>query len=144
MFPVKLNNYSKVKCCRQLYFDNEQDQMRCIDQLLQAQGFADQVDQYEFRAKPLQATPICSIKLAQHKVTGTKSAVKVINKQKLKESNGSQYYHEAAVMAKCRHPNIVRLVESFETEENVYISTAFQEGGDLINHINEHWEGRQL
>lgn len=47
-------------------------------------------------------------------------------------------------MAKCRHPNIVRLVESFETDENVYISTAFQEGGDLINHINEHWEGRQL
>ena len=47
-------------------------------------------------------------------------------------------------MSKCRHPNIVRLVESFETEENVYISTAFQEGGDLINHINEHWEGKQL
>ena len=89
MFPVKLNNYTKVKCCRQIYFDNEQDQMRCIDQLLQAQGFADQVDQYQFREKPLQATPICSIKLAQHKVTGAKSAVKVINKQKLKESNGS-------------------------------------------------------
>jgi len=74
-------------------------------------------------------------------VTGAKSAVKVINKAALKASNGSQYYHEAAVMAGCRHPNIVRLVESFETEENVYISTAFQEGGDLINHINTHWEG---
>ena len=72
MFPVKLNNYSTVKCCRQIYFDNEQDQQRCVDQLLQAQGFADQVGQYEFRAKPLQATPICAIKLAQHKVTGSK------------------------------------------------------------------------
>ena len=47
-------------------------------------------------------------------------------------------------MAKCRHPNIVRFVESFETKEEVYISTAFQEGGDLINHINEHWNGQNL
>ena len=47
-------------------------------------------------------------------------------------------------MASCRHPNIVRFVESFETNEEVYISTAFQAGGDLIHHINRHWNGANL
>lgn len=47
-------------------------------------------------------------------------------------------------MAKCRHPNIVRFVESFETQDEVYIATAFQKGGDLINHINEHWGSQSL
>ena len=70
--------------------------------------------------------------------------MKVINKRRLRESNGSQYYHEAAVMAQCRHPNIVRFTESFETEDEVYIATSFQKGGDLIHHINENWEGESL
>jgi serine/threonine protein kinase len=82
--------------------------------------------------------------LAKHKASGTLSAVKIINKKNLKESGGSQYYHEASVMAPCKHPNIVKFIESFETKDEVYISTQFQKGGDLIRHINTHWGGNNL
>ena len=47
-------------------------------------------------------------------------------------------------MAQCKHPNVVKMTESFETEDEVYIATSFQKGGDLIQHINTHWDGQSL
>ena len=109
--------------------------------MLAAQGFGDQEEQYEFDPDELRSSPICAVKLARHRVSGTLSAVKVINKRNLKESKQSQYYHEASVLAPCKHPNVVKFVESFETKDEVFISTEFQAGGDLIHHINKHWDG---
>ena len=48
------------------------------------------------------------------------------------------------MLAPCKHPNIVKFVESFETQDEVFIATEFQAGGDLIHHINRHWDGQHL
>ena len=65
---------------------------------------------------------------AKHRVSHMEVAVKVADKQnaaifKLK--------NEASILYKCRHPNIVRCLEVFETEENMYMVTEFCQGGDL-------------
>ncbi len=53
------------------------------------------------------------------------AAVKIINKRNLKESKQTQYYQEASVLSPCKHPNIVKFIESFETRDEVYIATEF-------------------
>jgi serine/threonine-protein kinase ULK/ATG1 len=39
-------------------------------------------------------------------------------------------------MKKLNHPNIVRLLDVYETVNNCYIITEFCEGGSLQNHID--------
>ena len=143
LYPVKLS-FSDSYCRRQLYFDSQTYQQEWINNLLASQGFNDQVQQYEFEEKELRSSPVCAVKVATHKVSGTKAAMKVINKRNLKESKQSQYYHEASVMSLCKHPNVVKFMESFETKDEVYIATELQEGGDLINHVNKHYDGQHL
>ena len=92
----------------------------------------------------MRTSDVCTVKVARHKSSGMAVALKIINKQNLKESKQSQYYHEASVLAPCKHPNIVKFVESFDTPNEVYIATEFQQGGDLINYINKHWQGNFL
>ena len=65
--------------------------------------------------------------------------MKIINKSNLKESKINQYYKEASILAPCKHQNIVKFVESFDTPKDVYIATEYQAGGDLISHIIKHW-----
>ena len=90
------------------------------------------------------STSICTVKLARHKVTGQRVAIKVINKKKLKESKQTQYYDEARLLIACRHSNIIRHVESFQTTELVFIATEYQPGGDLVDHMNKHWDKQNL
>ena len=92
----------------------------------------------------MRTSDVCTVKVARHKSSGMAVALKIINKQNLKDSKQSQYYHEASVLAPCKHPNIVKFVESFDTPNEVFIATEFQAGGDLINYINKHWQGNFL
>ena len=45
--------------------------------------------------------------------------------------------NEVAIMRLCRHPNIVKLVEEFETIENIYLILELVRGGDLFDAITE-------
>ena len=89
-------------------------------------------------------TPVCTVKVACHRISGQRVAIKIINKKKLIESKNTQYYEEAKTLISCRHANIIRYVESFETKEEVFIATEYQSGGDLVDHVNKHWNGTYL
>jgi len=45
--------------------------------------------------------------------------------------------NEIAIMRLCRHPNIIKLVEEFETIENIYLILELIRGGDLFDAITE-------
>ena len=45
--------------------------------------------------------------------------------------------NEIAIMRLCRHPNIIKLVEEFETLENIYLILELVRGGDLFDAITE-------
>ena len=100
--------------------------------------------QYKVDPKDLMRTLVCTVKRACHKMTGKRMAIKIINKKKLQQSKLTQYYEEAKVLVSCRHSNIVKLVEAFETKEEAFIVTEYQSGGDLVDHINKHWNRAYL
>ena len=45
--------------------------------------------------------------------------------------------NEVAIMRLCRHPNIVKLIEEFETIEHIYLILELVRGGDLFDAITE-------
>ncbi|CAG5123047.1 unnamed protein product [Candidula unifasciata] len=68
--------------------------------------------------------------------TGREFAIKVIGKSKLK---GKEYMveDEIRIMKDCRHHNIIRLYEEFETPCWIYLVMELVKGGDLFDAISQ-------
>ncbi|KAG0231883.1 hypothetical protein BGX31_005330 [Mortierella sp. GBA43] len=77
-----------------------------------------------------------TVKEAVHIETGKRYAVKVINK-KLMEGKEHMIRNEIAVLHRISiaHPNILSLVDYFETLNNLYLVTELAEGGELFDRI---------
>lgn len=78
------------------------------------------------------------VNLGMHKLTGKLVAVKSIKKSLLanKDSN-KKFRQEFSVLKNLRHPNVIRLYESFETEKHILIVMELCSGGDLLNYIRK-------
>lgn len=68
--------------------------------------------------------------------TQSEFAMKVIDKTIMKGKE-EMIENEIAIMRLCRHPNIVKLVEEFETIESIYLILELVRGGDLFDAITE-------
>ncbi|BFZ06297.1 hypothetical protein BsWGS_09336 [Bradybaena similaris] len=68
--------------------------------------------------------------------TGREFAVKVIDKSKLREKE-YMVENEISIMKDCRHHNIVRLYEEFETPSWIYLVMELVKGGDLFDAISQ-------
>ena len=90
-----------------------------------ALGFSSQFDQYEIIGQPLHEDEICTVQLAEHKVTGVKAAIKIINKESFYAHCEIQKVEEANILAQCKHANIVTLIEYFSTKTEIYIITEY-------------------
>ncbi|RLN54899.1 hypothetical protein BBJ29_007552 [Phytophthora kernoviae] len=72
---------------------------------------------------------------ATHKVTGVKSAVKVIDKSKLQLTEKELLRTEIAILKLVHHPNIIRLHDVYEDRQYIFIVTELVSGGELFNRI---------
>ncbi|CAK8678931.1 unnamed protein product [Clavelina lepadiformis] len=68
--------------------------------------------------------------------TESEYAMKIIDKSKLKGKE-DMIENEIAIMKNCHHPNIVRLIEEFETDDEIYLVLEYVKGGDLFDAITE-------
>ena len=75
------------------------------------------------------------VKLCENKTTKLKVAVKVIRKEQMNDSDKILLNNELEIMKLVSHPNIVSLIDLFETNENIYIVMDFYRGGDLTSYI---------
>ncbi|XP_077996554.1 serine/threonine-protein kinase DCLK3-like isoform X2 [Glandiceps talaboti] len=68
--------------------------------------------------------------------TDEEYALKIIDKAKLK---GKEHMleNEIGIMKAVNHPNIVRLFDEYETDENIYLVMEYVKGGDLFDAITE-------
>ena len=65
------------------------------------------------------------------------SAIKIINKEAFYQSCEIQKLQEANILAQCRHPNVIKLIEYFSTKKEIYIITEYQEGGDALQYVTK-------
>lgn len=78
------------------------------------------------------------VKLADHVPTGKKVAVKILNRQKIRDQQMEEKLkREIKILKMCHHPHIIRLYEVIETATDVYVVTEYSSGGELFDYIVE-------
>jgi len=75
------------------------------------------------------------VKLASHRKTGQKTAIKTVFKRYMKPIEIYQQRREIEVLKMCQHPNIVGLIDLFENSDYYYIVLEYMEGKDLFDYI---------
>ena len=76
------------------------------------------------------------VKLAVHKETGIKVAIKVLNKKKVQALDmNDKVWREIRVLKLFSHPHIIRLYEVIDTPSDIYVVMEYVSGGELFDYI---------
>ena len=76
------------------------------------------------------------VKLGFHIPTKQNVAVKVLNKEKIKDENDIiRINREITILKSLHHPNIAQLYETITSEKHIYIIMEYAEGKDLFQYI---------
>ena len=137
MWTIKIK--VSAQKARILYFQNEQSYHQWVDELKKASGYSDLMMFYDM-VKDVGKGQFGVVKLATHKKTGQKVAIKTIKKKDMKQSALELQRNEIEVLKVCQHPNIIRMIDVFESPDYFFIVLEYLEGGDLF----EYLEARQF
>ncbi|CAI5736552.1 unnamed protein product [Peronospora destructor] len=100
------------------------------------------------QGKPLGEGNFSRIIEVKHKATGEQFALKVIEKRRIKrlrlrhQNIYNEINMEKDVLNRLRHPNIIRLYQTFQDKTNLYFLLELLNGGELLSHLLH--EGQQL
>ncbi len=76
--------------------------------------------------------------LGVHKLSGRMVAVKAISKKVMEsEASRSKVLREVAIWGQLAHPNIIRLLETFESEKHLLYIEELCAGGDLLTYVRK-------
>jgi len=77
------------------------------------------------------------VKLGQHKVTGQKAAIKIMKKKRFQEQPnlGEKIRREVSLMKVFNHPNLLKLLDFFETETHIYLVLEYAAHGELLDYL---------
>ena len=76
-----------------------------------------------------------SVKLGVEKKTNQRVAIKIIKKNKTKESDIELVRNEIDIMKLCYHPYVVHLLDHFENGEYIFIVMEYIKGGSLTDYM---------
>ena len=89
---------------------------------------------YEFK-NTLGEGNFAKVKLSIFKPTNETFAIKIINKKKLKQKMKNTIFRENEIIAKLNHPNIIKIYNVLEDEQNFYIIMEYCVRGELFDYI---------
>jgi 5'-AMP-activated protein kinase catalytic alpha subunit len=76
------------------------------------------------------------VKLATHGPTGTKVAIKILNRGRIKEMNMEpKVSRETRILRSFDHPHIIRLYEVIDTPTDIFVVMEYVSGGELFDYI---------
>ncbi|KAG5470835.1 hypothetical protein CUR178_02139 [Leishmania enriettii] len=94
------------------------------------------MDKYQ-RVKVLGKGSFGSAILIKRKADGLLFVVKEVAMTRMSKKEREEARHECAVLQQLQHPNIVRYVEQFENNNNLYIVMEYCDGGDLAEKVKQ-------
>lgn len=98
------------------------------------------IDLYEFE-QTIGQGHYAVVKLAKHRFTSEKVAIKIIDKLKLDKISRDHLYQEVKCMKLVQHANVVRLYEVIDTPSKLYLILELGDGGDMYDVIMKHANG---
>lgn len=78
------------------------------------------------------------VNLGLHRLTRRLVAIKAINMEFMKdESSKKKMSNEISILKILRHPNVVKLLETYDTDKHHLIVMELCPGGDLLNYVRK-------
>ena len=75
--------------------------------------------------------------LCEHRVTGIQRVIKRIFKNRFTKDLNESIMNEIKILSKMDHLNILKIIEYFEDEHNIFLITEYLEGGELYDRLIE-------
>ncbi|WVZ17395.1 hypothetical protein V8G54_010377 [Vigna mungo] len=75
---------------------------------------------------------------SRHRVSGLEVAIKEIDQRQLSPKVQEHLFKEISILSTINHPNIVRLFETIQTNDRIYLVLEYCAGGDLAVYIQRH------
>lgn len=75
------------------------------------------------------------VRLGRHKKTGQEYAVKTMKKAKRNENETLLQKREIEALKLCQHPNLISMIDLFETSTHYYIVIDLCSGGDMYDYL---------
>jgi len=79
-----------------------------------------------------------TVRLGTHRLTGTRVAVKVVDKKDLDPDNLEKIGREIKILRKLSHENIIQLYQVMETEDFIHIVTEYASTGEVFDFLIEN------
>ena len=131
-YPIKFINYNRS--FYMLYFEEQEKQKLFAKKCEEATNFEKIEDLFEIKDK-IGEGHFGVVKKCVEKQSGKEYAVKIMNKNKIKEKDLYLLIQERNYMCLIKHPNIVSLIKDFEDENCLYFVMEYYKGGDLSKYI---------
>jgi len=74
---------------------------------------------------------------AQCKKTKQDVAIKIIERRNLDSEESMYVQNEIQILSELDHPNVVKMIEFFETKDQIFIVMELMKGGELFDRIIE-------
>ncbi|XP_020216599.1 serine/threonine-protein kinase ATG1a [Cajanus cajan] len=75
---------------------------------------------------------------SRHRISGLEVAVKEIDKRQLSPKVRENLLKEISILSTINHPNIIRLFETIQTNDRIYLVLEYCAGGDLAAYIHRY------
>ena len=76
------------------------------------------------------------VKLGKHIHTGEKVAIKIIDKKQHKQRTFDEILREVEIMKRLDHPNIIKVLQTFDMKDVYYIVMEYAINGDMYHHLD--------
>jgi hypothetical protein len=129
-------SFDYIFCTRRRnYFCETMDEcVKWVQMLHQVTNYRDIYDHFEI-FKLLGKGHFGEVRQGVDRKTKEYVAVKIMDKEKLKQDEVECIRMEAEVLKHCNHRNVLRLVDSFESYSTIYIVLEYLTGGNLTNFL---------
>ena len=103
----------------------------------QPQKQQQKIDHY-ILGQTLGSGAFAKVRLAAHEYTGSKVAIKIIKKSVIKSHKMSvKIEREIRLMRYFNHPNLIKLYQVLDADQNIFVVMEYVNGGELFNLVNE-------
>lgn len=142
--PLQITSYlGRIKNSRSMYFFKKAEEMKtCLDEFRKVMEIRNIENFYDVSLE-LGKGQFGLVKLGVNKITREKVAVKIISKTKLSAKDADLIKSEIDIMQflkNSNNQNIVKMIDLFENETNIYIVMEYLSGGNLHTYLTEKGE----
>ena len=127
IFPSKTRTY---------YVESNEEYVRWISVLKTVIKYSELNENYSLQNE-LGSGKFGLVKLGKNKKNQRLVAVKTLNKKEMSHSDFDLVKNEIEIMKVCQHPNLIKLYDIIENEEEIHIVMEYCEGGDLFGFLEK-------